>query len=388
MPLSVFIRQEIDLIVSSWEEFARSSLPPARSFSSGDLQDHSKVLLLSIAEDIESEQTHAEQLAKSRGERPENAPALTRSARDHAQHRFEQGFTLDEMVAEYRALRASVQRIWVSHQLPQEASDAIQLVRFNEAMDQGLAESIASFSQRLEGARDLLLGVLGHDLRNPLGAVLGSAQFLVRAGSLDGRQLMAVTRILNSAGRMREMVEVLLDFTRTRMGMGLSLVQVPGNLGAVCHDVIEELRAFHPDRNLRLECTGDLDGQWDLQRIAQMVSNLVSNAVQHGAHHRPVSVGVHGGDPQAVVIDVHNDGTPIPGPLLKSLFEPLKRTPPDINEVHDGSSGLGLGLYIAHQIALAHGGTVAVESREGHGTTFNVSLPRRPSDGQAPRLMA
>ncbi len=340
-------------------------------------------MLLSIAEDIESEQGSAEQQAKSRGERPGNAPALTRSAHDHAQHRFEQGFALEEMVAEYRALRASVQRIWVSHRQPQAASDADQLIRFNEAMDQGLAESIAGFSKRLEEARDLLLGVLGHDLRNPLGAVMGSAQFLSRTEPLDGRQLKAVTRIISSAGRMREMVDVLLDFTGTRLGMGLSVVPRPGNLGALCRGVVEELRAFHPDSTLRLRCTGHLDGQWDLQRIEQMVSNLLANAIQHGAVDQPVSVVANGEDARHVTISVHNAGPPIPENLLKGLFEPLKRTALEASEAHAGSSGLGLGLYIAHQIALAHGGDIAVDSREGHGITFKVSLPRQLADGQA-----
>lgn len=377
MSLAAFIRNEIDSIVESWEEFARSRLPSARGLSSQALQDHAKILLFSIADDIESEQADAEQQAKSRGERPGNAPAITSSARDHAHHRFEEGFTLDEMVAEYRALRASVQRLWASRQLPQEKSGAIQLVRFNEAMDQGLSESIAGFSQRLEEARDLLLAVLGHDLRNPLGAVLGSAHFLMRIESLDSRQVKAVTRIVNSANRMREMVDALLDFTRTRLGMGLSVVPAPGNLGTVSHSVVEELRALHPDRDLQLKCTGDLDGEWDAQRVGQMVSNLASNAVQHGAPDRPVSIGVNGGDLRAVLICVHNEGPAIPEQARKGLFEPLKRTQKEAVEAHAGSSGLGLGLYIAHQIARSHGGDIAVESVDGRGTTFTVHLPRR-----------
>ena len=379
MRLSLFIRQEIDLIVTAWEEFARAKLPLSRPLSSLELQNDAKVLLLSIADDIESEQGAAQQQAKARGERPGNSPALTNNARAHAQHRFEQGFTLDEMVAEYRALRASVQRIWVDHALPDDASHPVQLVRFNEAMDQGLSESISNFSKRLEEARDLLLGIAGHDLRNPLGAVMGSAQYLLRTESLEGEQLKAATRILNSAERIHEMVDVLLDFTRTRLGAGLELIPVPGNLGAVCQDVVEELRSFHPNCDLRVQCVGDLDGQWDLHRIEQMVSNLVSNAVQHGAIDQAVIVAVNGKDTRSVAISIHNEGPLIPESLRHVLFEPLKRKQQDERAAHDGSSGLGLGLYIANQIALAHGGHIAVESQEGHGTTFNVSLPRHPS---------
>lgn len=374
--LSEFIQREIEPIVASWEEFARTRLAPAQHMSSEDLRDHAKVLLLSIAADMEVAQSSAEQHAKSRGERPANAPEVTRYARDHAEHRFSEGFTLNEMVAEYRALRASVLRLWAEQRTGADPALLEQLVRFNESMDQGLTESIAWYSRRIEESRDLLLGVLGHDLRNPLGAIRGSAQYLLLTDTLDGLQTKAVSRILNSTHRMRDMVGDLLDFTRTRLGDGLPLTLGAGNLGEVCRQVVDELEAFHPGRSLHLHCSGELSGWWDTRRIGQLVSNLASNAIHHGQPDKPVTVVVCG-DAEAVTVTVHNEGLPIATQARRTLFEPLKRASLQAGESREGASGLGLGLYIARQIALAHGGSIEVESSEGRGTAFTARLPRQ-----------
>ncbi|WP_170162320.1 ATP-binding protein [Caldimonas tepidiphila] len=383
MAFSEFIRREIERIVASWEEFARTRLPAAQHLSSEDLRDHAKVLLLSIAADMEAEQSSMEQQAKSRGERPENAPEVTRYAREHAEHRFSEGFTLNEMVAEYRALRASVLRLWAQQRTGTDSSMLDQLIRFDEALDQGLTESIAWYSRRIEDSRNLLLGVLGHDLRNPLGAIRRSAQYLLLSDTLDGLQTKAVTRILNSTNRMREMVGDLLDFTRTRLGNGLPLVRGPGNLGEVCRQVVDELEAFHPERTLHLHCSGELSGCWDTRRVGQLVSNLVSNAIHHGQPEKPVTVVVCG-DADAVTVSVHNEGPPIAVQARKTLFEPLKRASLQAGESREGASGLGLGLYIARQIAVAHGGSIEVDSSELGGTAFTARLPRQAQEGRPP----
>ncbi len=374
MSLSAFIREEVDAIVDAWADFARSQVPAAAALGARQLQDHARILLLSIADDIEAEQSGAQQQAKSRGELPGHAPDVTEAAREHAQHRFSEGFSLVEMVAEYRALRASVQRLW-AQQRPQEVpAGAIQLVRFNEAMDQGLTESIARFSQRLEESRELILAVLGHDLRNPLGAVQGSAQLLALSGNLDSQQAQSVERILRSTRRIQGLVDALLDFTRARLGRGLNLERSPGDLGALCRTVVDELQAFHPQSRLQLHCAGDLRGEWDLPRIGQLLSNLVGNAVQHGTPQQAVTIHASA-EPGAVRVSVHNGGAPIPDAVRDQLFEPLKSASLQAGKQDSGASGLGLGLYIARQIAVAHGGSIEVDSTEWAGTTFTVRLP-------------
>lgn len=380
-PFSEFIRSVLDDIVDEWAEFARTQIPEARDLSPEDLRDHAKLLLQSMADDMETPQTGGEQHEKSRGNRPGNAPRVTEAARKDADQRFRQGFSLNAMVAEYRALRASVIRRWTQG-LPEHgvAFDAIEnITRFNEAVDQAISESIAWYVERVDESRNLMLGVLGHDLRNPLGATRNSAEYLLRSGSLSGAQTKAVVRIQSSTQRMREMVDDLLDFTRAQLGGGLSIAPEPVDLGHLCRRVLDELEAFHPDRELRLECTGDVRGRWDERRLAQVVSNLSANAIQHGDPRAPVVVSASG-DGGCVLLKVHNEGPPVSSEAQKRLFDPLMRPVVQETERREGSSGLGLGLYIVREIARAHGGAVGVESSERDGTTMIVRLPREPSE--------
>lgn len=385
MTLSDFIEREIEAIVDEWSAFAKTSLPPARELSPEELRDHAELLLRHAASDMRTPQSGGEQHEKSRGNRPGNAPELTRMARADAEQRFRQGFSLNEMLAEYRALRASVVRRWTA-EIKSPGPDAMQeLIRFNEAMDQAIGEAVAWYVERVEESRNLMLGVLGHDLRNPLGAASNSAHFLLQVDGLTGAQIKAVARIQASVTRMRHMVDDLLDFTRTRLGSGLPIAPVRSDLGQICSDTVGELEAFHPDRTLRLECSGELKGEWDTRRMSQLVSNLVANAIQHGWRDTPVTVTVRG-EGEAVVLRVHNQGPPIAPEAQRTLFDPLMRPVVQEAERREGSSGLGLGLYIVRQICAAHGGEIHVESSARRGTTFTIRLPRRPpaTPGSAP----
>ena len=385
MRLSEFIRQELDPIVAEWSEFAKTCIPPARDLSLEDLSDHAKALLQHVADDMEQPQSGQEQHDKSRGNRPENAPRVTEMARKDAEQRFRQGFSLNEMFSEHRALRATVIRR-SSEQLKSSSLEALQEVtRFNEAMDQASSEAIALYVDRVEESRNVMLGVLGHDLRNPLGAVGNSAEYLLRTDGLTGAQTKAAARIKSSTRRMAQMVNDLLDFTRTRFGGGLPINRVPADLCQVCREVMDELEAFHPERELRIDCTGNLRGEWDVPRLSQLVSNLVANAIQHGAPETPVTIKLsEEGD--AVRLEVHNQGAPIATDALRTLFDPEMRPVLQKREPGEGSSGLGLGLYIVREIARAHGGHIAVESSAREGTTMNVRLERgaeRHRDGGA-----
>jgi signal transduction histidine kinase len=176
---------------------------------------------------------------------------------------------------------------------------------------------------------------------------------------------------------MGQMVNDLLDFTRTRLGARLSITAERCDLGAICNGIAEELRIAHPDRPITVECYGDRAGQWDASRIEQLVSNLVGNAVQHGYRGTAVDITVDGNQAETVTVCVLNRGPAIPEWQRRSIFDPLTRgVDPEAEAEADQRTSLGLGLYIAHEIASAHGGTIDLTSGELEGTTFRVVLPR------------
>ncbi|MBA2961672.1 MULTISPECIES: sensor histidine kinase [Ramlibacter] len=374
MDISDFIEQHVDPIVAEWVEFARSRLPSSGGLSFGELADHAKVLLVAVAADIRQAQGAARRHEKSQGNAPGNAPEITRIARDHAEQRFAQAFSLDQLVAEYRALRASVIRRWTQTQQEVDRGSLEELTRLGESLDQALTESTSLYAKHVDDARNLLLAVLGHDLRTPLGVVHLTANSLLRTDSLDGAQTKAVVRMLTSAERMKAMVNDILDFTQTALGIRLPVSPAPADVGEIAASVAEEVGILHPDSRLEVTREGDCTGNWDGTRVAQMLSNLVSNAVQHGDPSKPVIVRVTG-EGEAVTVRVQNEGPHITAETWRTLFTPLRHASDAQKDRKAGSSGLGLGLYIAKEIAVAHGGSVDVSS-EGPATTFCVRLPR------------
>ncbi len=236
--------------------------------------------------------------------------------------------------------------------------------------------------QALEQAltfREQLLAVLGHDLRNPLGAITASAFLLARAEGLGARELQAVERIRRSGARMARLIDDILDFARSRLGGGIPVTRQRMNMAEVCRAALEELQVTFPKRQLLFEERGDTWGEWDPDRVAQVLSNLVFNALQHGREDAPIHTRVRDAD-SYVLLEVHNHGEPIPEELLPRLFDPFKRRPED-QRPHEGKSGtrsLGLGLHIVRQIALAHDGDVEVHSSAQLGTRFTVRWPRVP----------
>ena len=375
MDISDFTEQEVDRIVDEWVAFARTRQPASHVLAREELADHARLLLLSIAADLRNSEGAKARHDKSQGNAPGGAPEITRIAQAHAVQRFKQGFLMDDLVSEFRALRASVIRRWTKQVEPVNHEALDQLTRFGEAMDQALSASASLYSRKVDDSRNLLLGVLGHDLRTPLGVVHMSASYLLRTDTLDGPQTKAAARILNSAERMTVMVKDILDFTLTAFGVPLPISPAPADLGQITMSIVGEVATLNPGREVQVSCDGHLEGSWDGARVAQMLSNLVANAVQHGEGSRPVSVRVNG-EADTVIVQVQNDGPPISPEAQKTLFSPLRQVPP--GGLRTGSSGLGLGLYITREIAVAHGGSVEVSSGE-EGTTFLVRLPRTTS---------
>jgi two-component system, sensor histidine kinase and response regulator len=224
---------------------------------------------------------------------------------------------------------------------------------------------------------EMFVAILGHDLRNPLGAMITGAELLANQLS-DPRQLRTLERMTAAGRRMTAMIEQLLDLTRARLGGGLGFVRVrkPLDVGELVPRTIDELRAPYPGREIRFAAARDCTTSGDPERLLQLFSNLLGNALAHGQASAGVSVRVIGGS-RDIVVEVGNPGV-IPADRLPTLFEPFQ------GKANPGSSGgLGLGLFISQQIATAHGGAITVESTPAVGTVVTVRLPRGDSGGSA-----
>ncbi|MFT3839083.1 MAG: PAS domain-containing protein [Myxococcaceae bacterium] len=241
---------------------------------------------------------------------------------------------------------------------------------------QKAADSERSLRERAEQTihfSELFAGVLGHDLRNPLGAISSTAE-LIQMRSQDERIRAPVARIITSASRMERMISQLLDFTSIRLGRGLPLERTEVDLFEVCRMAIDEITQQYK-KDLMLESAGDGRGLWDRDRLGQLLSNLFGNACQHSPPGAPVHVTLDGTAGGAVRLEVRNQGS-IPPELLPRIFEPMRHASSP-RALRAGSSGLGLGLYISQQIVHAHQGRISAESTDGQ-TGFVIDLPRAP----------
>jgi signal transduction histidine kinase len=372
MDLADFIEANIQALVDDWTEYAVAISQEDSQLSEGQLRNSAADILTAIAADMREPQSAAQQESKSRGEKYAPHSKFNHVARLHAEDRLSHAFGINDVVAEFRALRATVLRRWQKSS-PDGAMAFQEMIRFNEAIDQVLAESVRHYAQRTERIRDLFAGVLAHDLRSPLGAILNSSEVLLRDEGLSRASIRALAFVQRGAMRMRQMIDDLLIFTRTRIGDTLPVDLTPQNMGRICRDAVDEVRASYPDALIDLRLEGDLRGRWDGGRIGQLIVNLVTNAVRYGSGQ--IVVEARGHDGQMTVV-VANEGNPIPERALPTLFDPLTRaTSPDRSGM---AAGIGLGLYICRCIASAHQGTICVESSEA-GTRFIVELPFSPS---------
>ncbi len=242
-------------------------------------------------------------------------------------------------------------------------------VRLADGRVVGLASMAVDVTEmkRREKLQERIIGIVGHDLRNPLAAIRMAAHLLVTDPSLTVQSRRTAERIASIGGRMQRLISDLLDYTAASAGGGLSVHPVPADLREVVDAAVEDARAAFPDRQIRVARAGDTTGEWDRDRLEQVVSNLLSNAVKHGDPHGPIDVSVRGAE-REVLLSVHNLGKPIPPAMLPTLFDPFRRR-------EGAPGGLGLGLYIVREVVRAHRGTVEVQSGD-EGTTFTVRLPR------------
>ncbi|AJW99269.1 HAMP domain-containing sensor histidine kinase [Burkholderia gladioli pv. gladioli] len=371
MRLADFIMRDMEPILGHWEAFAATLMPAAENMGPLALRDHAQQILQAVAKDLRTSQTSDEQRRKSLGQAPRLIDATETAAQTHAVLRARAGFNINQVIAEYRALRASVLRLWMDDCEP-DLPYLDDVVRFNEAIDQALAESVCFFSRQVDQNRNLLLGMLGHDMRSPLQAIQMTAAHLA-ALNADEKVSDAAARLIRSGARMQALLDDLGDFNRTQLGLGINVTRTGINLADVIADELDEVRAIHPDRQIDLDVNGDLRGVWDAHRVQQIVQNLVLNAIKYGARDTPVRVEVIG-DSTHIRIDVRNRGRAIEPATLRCMFNPLTRGH-DQQRASDEGRSLGLGLYIANEIAKAHHGAIEARSDETE-TSFCVSLPR------------
>jgi len=373
MTLAGFINENLDSILTEWEAFALTLQPAAETATALALRNHAKEILQAMARDLEHAQTDRQQADKSKGWAP-NLEGKETAAATHGALRHVVGFDLRQLAAEYRALRASVLKLWREHRSMQEDPMLTEVTRFNEAVDQALAESVARYSDEMARSRDTFLAILGHDLRSPLSAVSMSAHYLATPGKVGTDELRAVLLIKQSALTMNLMIRDLLEYTRTRLGKGIPVAPIACDVAHICEAAHDEAQAAHPDRVFDLEMDGDLHAEVDRARLGQVLSNILNNAVQHGKSGMPITLLARG-EADSVTIKVTNLGPPIPAEALQVIFNPLVQVQSEDPKAGPLSTSLGLGLFVAREIVVGHGGTLRAES-EVQGTVFTMVLPR------------
>ena len=353
-------------------------IPSAQSMSDLALRDHSREILLAIARDMETSQSKQERSDKSK--RMELMTGASDSAASgHGALRQLAGFDLMQLVGEFRAMRASVLALWRRSAPDIDAASAIEeIARFNEGIDQALAESVERYSTDVA----TFLAVVGHDLRSPLWSIQGMSELLASRDLPPETRQEAVQRINRSSKLMANLIADLLQFTGAQLGRGIPIRYARCDLRVVCNHALDAVRATYPRHEFTEIMAGDLVVQADGMRMQQVLSNLLANAVHHGEPGSPITLRATGQE-DAVLLEVTNAGKPIPTAALQAIFEPLMQAPSRSEPHQQPYTGLGLGLFIVREIVNRHQGTITVASTAADGTVFTVRLPRNAAEARA-----
>jgi signal transduction histidine kinase len=374
MSLSAFIRSGMTEILTEWTAFAKKAAPSEGELSNLALTDHAEAILCAIAIDIETHQSKQQQYEKSQGEEVDSR-ARESPAAIHGRLRQASNFSLLQLSSEFRALRATVLRLWLPRVHQMSETTIHEMVRFNEAIDQALAESIVTFSERADRTRDLFLAVLGHDLRAPLASISLVGDLLMRPAMPQEQVGPLAQKAKRNALLMSAMVTDLLGFARLQMGAGMPTVRVILDIREVCKAAVADSQAMYPNCTIVFHPSGDLSGAFDAVRLQQLVTNLLINAAQYSAKGSDVTLEAVGSE-CAITLNVRNLGPVIPEESLKTIFQPLVQLDPDSEEDTRPRTSLGLGLFIAQEAASAHNATISVTSSATAGTVFSVRFPR------------
>jgi signal transduction histidine kinase len=349
-----YVRTNKQAIANQWERDVSINLKPLARLSRPALLDHLPEVLDALCAWIES----------TPREHDRHFDAL---ADGHALQRLGFGIELDVLTREYSYLRSVLQnQLMAVHSTPQVRLD---LIRLDEGLDLAIFEAVRRYVQRRDQIRDRFIGILGHDLRNPLSTIVAAVHVLQKAGDMAAREAKSLEVIARATQRMSRMVNDVLDFARGHLGGGIPTKLVKGDMGEICRAAADEIQTAHPSRVIDLRAEGDLSGTFDRDRLLQSFGNLLSNAIQHGED--PIEMLVsEASDHRAIVTSVINRGPAIPQAVLSNLFDPFVAA-------STNHAGLGLGLYIVAEIARAHGATYDVSSSQRE-TRFVIRWPRTP----------
>ncbi len=378
MELAALIRSKEEAIVAEWEAFAHTYLPSAEHMDRTALRDHILGLLRFIANDLATSQSERQRSEKAKGQGQKAGGADDSAAETHANLRFTGGFDTVEMISEFRALRASVIKLWKAEWANTETTEILpDLLRFNEAIDQVMTESLSRFTDKFNHSGSLFVETLVRDIRDPLAAVHKSAQALLTRGKLDDEQVNRVSQIENSTSQISRLASDLIDAVRIRLDKGVPIAPEAMDLGTAVQEFAKELQAAHSNRKILILTSGNLKGEWDRARVGQLLLNLIGNAVLHGSNTSSINVEAKG-EGEEVILSVHYDGALLPD-VVATVFDPLPRGE-DENQIQSEKAKLDLGLFITQGIVTAHGGKITVTSSKEEGTTFTTHLPRKNTE--------
>ncbi|WP_379713613.1 ATP-binding protein [Haloferula chungangensis] len=366
MTIKETILEHTDEIVEDWYIFARTHIEMAEDLDRAEVKDHILDLLDRVVSDLEEPQSAAEQIEKAKGDKDLD-PGEERAAMRHGAQRLEQGFSIFDISAEFRALRASVIRIWIRENAGLE-KDLDELVRFNEAIDEAWILSVDRFQMTSDKMRDYFLGVLGHDLRSPLSAITVGSRVLSEYFEKGSPHDRLCQQMLASGEQMKELITNLLELTRLRLGNGLTIERRAVDLVALCERVTKEIRTSYPSACMVVKNPTTMECMVDPVRISQVMTNLTQNAIRHGNAADPITLSLWSQE-DSVFIGVHNHGPVIDPEVRRGMFR-------DTLGGAVGNDGtIRLGLHIVYEIVRAHDGSVEVVSDALKGTTFTVHLP-------------
>lgn len=374
---AAFLRAHESELIGRWTTRVKSDpdIPGASGLPEPALHDHVPRLIRDIIEVLDACEFHETAERAGRSLRGDEASA------DHAAHRFASKYALSAALRELSHLRVSMYDLF-------EAHDVLPNLESTRALATALDESMTTIAVEMERAakaalqaevdrRERFAAILAHDLRQPLHSMLFSTALLGSMNGLAEEARHAIETGRRAAHRMAAMIDDVLDVARALHGSGLPLALTEVDLKDILLDAAEETRAAMPGARFAIRVDGNVRGRWDPERLAQLASNLFGNAVKHGATTSEIDVVAReDGEMISISIENQNRAGPIPKELLPTLFQPFERGP-------SSARGLGLGLYIAAQIAKAHGGTIDVRSTE-NTTRFTVWLPRAPGANHRP----
>ncbi|MBZ9730046.1 sensor histidine kinase [Salegentibacter sp. JZCK2] len=372
MKFADFIKHHEEDITNEWVEFAQENISGVNELEPKEVRDHIKQMLDSIVANMEASQTDAQQEEKSKGNKVIPS-GESKAANQHGLQRADVGFDIMELSSEFRALRASILRLWEANNKAENLETDFQdMIRFNESIDELWMISIKRFQHQVDESKNWFMGILGHDLRNPLAAISGVQSILKLSKNLSEKEKSLLGRSGSSVKRMTELINNLLELTNLRLGNGMTINTSPVDLSKQSEKIVQELQLGYPEAEIILESPGPVQGDWDIIRLDQLMTNLITNALRHGKPGGPVTVSISAKGNKAF-FKVHNQGPLLPESIKEMISKgKFTKTNGDPNK----KDSYGLGLYIIKQIVDGHKGEIEVKSNKKSGTTFIIILPR------------